>query len=99
MTDTIITNKIEDEIPRYEEKNPFNYTKVELARRKKAIRDAEKDYPGVPALWIEWMYDLIEQKGEDEIERIIENGEWSKEINEERQFGGTQATCEVLDPE
>lgn len=99
MTDNIITKKIEDEIPRYEEKNPFNYTKVELAKRKKAIRDAEKDYPGVPALWIEWMYDLIENKGEKEIERIIESGEWADELNKDREFGGTKVACEVLDPE
>ena len=93
----IITTKIDDEIPRHEPKNPFNYSKVELAKRKKAVSDAEKDYPAVPGLWIEWMYDLLEQKGEEEVNRIIESGEWEKQTNPNRQFGGTLKSCEVLD--
>jgi len=96
MTDTI-TTKIDDEIPRHEPKNPFNYSKVELAKRKKAVSDAEKDYPAVPALWIEWMYDLLEQKGEEEVNRIIDSGEWEKQTNADRQYGGTLKSCEVLD--
>lgn len=96
MTDTI-TTKIDDEIPRHEPKNPFNYSKVQLAKRKKEISDAEKDYPNVPGLWVEWMYDLLQQKSSEEIEKIIESGEWEKHTNTERQFGGTIQSCEVLD--
>jgi hypothetical protein len=96
MSDTI-TTKIEDEIPRHQPKNPFNYSKVELAKRKKAVSDAEKDYPNVPGLWIEWMYDLLEQKGEAEVNRIIESGEWEKQTNLDRQYGGTLKSCEILD--
>ena len=95
----IVTKKIEDEFPRYEPKNPFNYSNVELAKRKKAIIDAEKDFPNVPTLWIEWMYDLIEQKGEKEVARIINSGEWEKQINKDRQFGGTLKNCEILENE
>lgn len=93
----IVTKKIEEEIPRYESKNPFNYSKVELAKRKKAVIDAEKDYPNIPGLWIEWMYDLMGQKSEEEIEHIINSGEWEKEINKDRELGGTIKCCEVLD--
>ena len=93
----IVTKKIEDEFPRYEPKNPFNYSNIELAKRKKAIVDPQKDFPNVPALWVEWMYDLIEQKGEKEINRIINSGEWEKQINKDRQFGGILKTCEILE--
>ena len=87
----ITTTKVEDEIPRHEPKNPFNYSKVQLAKRKKAVSDAEKDFPNVPGLWIEWMYDLLEQKTESE--------EWEKHTNTDRQHGGTMQSGEVLDKE
>ncbi len=99
MSGEITTTKVEDEIPRYEPKNPFNYSKVQLAKRKKAVSDAEKDFPNVPGLWIEWMYDLLEQKTESEIEKLIESGEWEKHTNTERQHGGTMQSGEVLDKE
>ncbi len=44
------------EIPRHTESNPFGYTEVQKAKRNKAIRDAMRDYPHLPKLWISWMY-------------------------------------------
>lgn len=71
-----------DDIPRHEPKNPFNYTSLELAERKKAIRDATKDYPNIPEGWIEWMYDLIKNTSEEEIKDIINNKKWENEPKE-----------------
>lgn len=68
-----------DDIPRHEPQNHFNYTPLELAERKKAIRDAVKDYPNVPEGWIEWMYDLIKNTPEEEIKDIINNKKWETE--------------------
>jgi NADH:ubiquinone oxidoreductase subunit len=77
-----------DDIPRHEQKNPFNYTSLELAERKKAIRDATKDYPNVPEGWIEWMYDLIKNIPEEEIKDIINNKKW-EDKPKERDAAGT----------
>ena len=78
---------VEENIPRYEEPNPFNYDALELAKRKKAVNDAVKDYPNLPPLWIEWMYDLIRQKPVDEVRRIIINREWETAPKERTQAG------------
>lgn len=78
---------LEKEIPRYEEPNPLNYTNLELAKRKKSINDALKDYPNLPAKWIEWVYDLIENKPPDEVKQIINEGLWEKKL-QERDLGG-----------
>jgi len=89
---------IEEEFERYKEPNPFNYSELELAKRKKALIDAEKDFPNVPPKWIEWLYDVLEQKGEEEVKKIIENKEWEKKLNNKRMLSGTLKSVEVLDP-
>ena len=100
LIENIDTGKsMEVEFERYKEPNPFNYTELELAKRKKALIDAEKDFPNVPPKWIEWMYDVLEQKGEEEVKKIIENKEWEPVINKDRQLSGVLKTVEVVDPE
>ena len=82
-----IEDILEQEFPRYEEVNHFDYTNLELAKRKKAINDALKDYPNLPGKWIEWIYDLIEEKPADEVKQIINEGLWEKKLKE-RDLGG-----------
>jgi len=87
------------EFPRYEEPNHFNYTNLELAKRKKAINDALKDYPNLPAKWIEWVYDLIENKPADEVKKIINEGLWEKKL-QERDLGGLiKGSVEIIENE
>lgn len=64
------------EIKRYEPDNPYNYTKVQLAERKKALKDIEKDYPNLPYAWIEMIYDWEKNTPKEEVERIINSGEF-----------------------
>jgi hypothetical protein len=66
------------EIPRHVPTNLYNYTKVEQAKRKKALIDIERDFPLVPKLWAEWMYDVIGHMSETEVEDIINTGAWEK---------------------
>ena len=98
--DTFIDSgtSVEEEFERYKEPNSFNYTELELAKRKKALIDAEKDFPLVPPKWIEWMYDVLEQKDEEEVKKIIENKEWEKKLNNDRMLSGTLKSVEILDP-
>ena len=87
---------IDDEIPRFVEKNFYNYNSLQLATRKKAIRDAEKDYPHLSPKYIEWMYDIVENKPKEEVEDIINNKLWEGKAKE-RMNGGTINCMEILD--
>jgi len=67
MTDT-------EEIPRHVPENHYNYTNVELAERKKALRDMERDYPHLPFGWLELVYDFEKNTPKEEVEKIINEG-------------------------
>lgn len=90
-----ITTEIE--IPRHTESNPFNYTEVQKAKRNKAVRDAMKDYPQLPRMWIEMMYDVIENKPVSEVDDIMNNNLWDKPPEKKHDFGGTVKCMEVID--
>lgn len=82
-------------IPRYEEPNPFGYTEVQKAKRTKAIRDAMKDYSHLPRMWVEWMYDVIENKPVEEVTRIMNNNEWDKDPETPFRLGGVEKSMTV----
>lgn len=87
-----------DNIPRHKPDNPFNYTKMQLAQRSKAIKDAEKDYPNIPPSWIEMMYDVVENKSKEEVEEIINSGAWETPAKV-RDVPQTLMSGEILDTE
>lgn len=91
---------IDETIPRHQPDNPFGYDEIKLAERKKAIRDAEKDYPNVPPMWIEWMYDIIENTPAEEMKEIIKEKKWKQSVKERNSAGGVVAgSLEILEPE
>lgn len=63
-----------DEIPRHEPSNPYNYTKIQIAKRQMQLKQMEKDFPNVPYGWLELVWDFCENKTEDELNEIIESG-------------------------
>ena len=63
-------------IPRYEPANPYEYTNLEKAERRKALRDMERDYPRLPWAWLEMVYDWHKHMPEHEVKEIINNGLW-----------------------
>ena len=65
-----------DEIPRHQPENPFNYTAVQLAERKKALIDLRRDYPDVPHAWLEMLYDWHKNTPNEEVEKIMNEGLW-----------------------
>ena len=69
---------IASELPRYQPENPYNYTSVELAKRTKAIKDIQKDYPNVNVSWAEWIYDVVGNMHEDEVMEIMNKNLWDK---------------------
>ena len=85
------------DVPRHSPSNPYNYTNVELAKKKKALIDAQRDFPNVPAQWIEWMYDVVEHMPADEAEEIINKGLWETQGVHSEAKGGVLMAAEVLD--
>ena len=84
-------------IPRCEgEQNVYNYTKVELAKREKAVKDMVKDYPKVPKKWCEWLYDVTQSMPESEMEKIINEGLWEGKGKFSEPVGGVLKTGIVL---
>jgi len=97
MEGTIVDTS-QPEIPRAVRPNPYNYDNLEFAKRDKAIKDMEKDFPNIPFKWLEWLYDTVENKPKDEVEEIIKSGAWEKQINLERMKGGVLKNAEVIPP-
>lgn len=65
-----------DQIPRHVPENPYNYTNLQLAERKKALRDLERDYPNLPFGWLEMVYDFEKNTPKEQVEKIINEGLW-----------------------
>ena len=66
-----------EEFKRAEPSNPFNYSKLDLAKKQQEVNAAIKDYPHIPAFYIEMAYDVVKNTPEDEMNDIIENNLWS----------------------
>ena len=92
-------SEIDLEIPRAKRPNPFNYDNLQFAVRDKAVRDMERDFPTVPQKWLEWLYDTIENKPKDEVERIIKEGLWEKNIKERMGGGVIKDAMQVFSSE
>ena len=67
-----------DDIPRYEEPNPYNYTALQKEVREKELDKFEVKYPNIPTKWIEWVFDMINNRPIEETRAIINSGELEK---------------------
>ena len=88
---------IDEAIPRHQPENPHNYSKVQLAQRKKALLDMKKDYPNIPDGWLEMAYDFHENTPAEEIDTIINSGKWEVPGQFSKSKGGTLTCMEILD--
>ena len=64
------------DIPRHQPGNHYNYTPVQLAERKKALKDLQRDYPHLPYAWLEMTYDWHKNTPNEEVENIMNEGLW-----------------------
>ena len=77
MTDTPEQNvNVEQQIPRHQPSNPYNYTNCELAVRKSTLKAMERDYPKLPYGWLEMVYDFCKNTPQEEVDKIINEGLW-----------------------
>ena len=63
-------------IPRHTPSNPYNYTNVQLAERKKALKELAEIYPSLPFAWIEMAYDFEKNTPYEDIQSIINEKKW-----------------------
>jgi hypothetical protein len=87
---------MEVDLPKYQAPNPYNYTNVQLAKRKRDIKAMIKDYPTVAPMWCEWLYDVIENMPQEEVEDIINSGKWEVPGKFATAPGGVLNTVECL---
>ena len=88
---------METDLPRYQAPNPYNYTPVQLAKRTRDLKQIVRDFPTVPPLWCEWMYDVIENTPPEEVEKIINEKLWEKPSEKfSKAPGGTLNTVECF---
>lgn len=64
--------------PRHIPENPFKYTRLQLAEREQAIKAMKRDYPTVPEMWLEHLWDFEFRTPKEEIDKIINEGLWEK---------------------
>lgn len=70
--------KIEDVMERYADPNSWGYTEEQKSIRKKALKAMREDYPDLPPLWVENIYDLITNKTDEQVKEIIESKSWEQ---------------------
>ena len=87
---------MECDLPKYEAPNPYNYSKVQIAKRKQDIKAMCRDYPTVNPMWAEWLYDVIENMEPEEVEKIINEGQWEGPGKFAKAPGGILNTVECL---
>ena len=86
---------METGLPRHIPNNPYKYSNLELAIKKKAIKAMKHDFPDVPDMWLELTYDTIGHMDPEEVDRIISSGEWEQKESKYKALGGTVVGCVV----
>ncbi len=84
-------------IPRKEIPNPYGYSNLEIAERNEMLENMLRSHPTIPFKWLEYVYDLVKNKPEEDIKKIINEGLWEKPIKE-RLNQGVSKSIEVINP-
>ena len=71
-----MTDLAKQGLERAKPSNPFNYSNFDLAKKEQAVKAAMRDYPNIPAYYIEMAYDVVENTPEDEMKEIIDKDLW-----------------------
>jgi hypothetical protein len=78
-----------DNIPRNETTlNAKNLSKMDIARRKNDVKELQEKYPQLPSLWLDMLWNFWNEKGEEEVQKIIDSGEWEKPPKHQYAQGG-----------
>ena len=56
----------------------YEYTPAQQAEKDHYMKQLARDWPNVNPLWQEWVYDFCANTPQEELERMMETGEWDK---------------------
>lgn len=87
---------METDLPKYIAPNPYNYTNLQIAKRKRDIKAMIRDFPTVSPMWCEWLYDVIENMPKDEVDKIVNEGQWEVPSKFSKAQGGLIHTVECF---
>ena len=73
------TTESEEATPRHIPDNPYKYSIIQMAERKRALRDLVRDYPQLPYGWLEMAYGFEKNSDPEEIKKIISEKLWEGE--------------------
>ena len=90
-------NNVNEEFPRRERPNPWNWNNEQMARRDMEVKAALEKHPTVPEKWLEWAWDITESKSKEELDDIVNNGKWEP-LLKERTKPGVFKSVEVFEP-
>jgi hypothetical protein len=76
-----------NEIPRAKRYNPLGYDEEQFARRDEKVDELAKKFPTIPTKWLEYLWDSMEKRTDEEITELIKSEKWLKPVKE-RQMGG-----------
>ena len=98
MTEYKVVDENDPLPPRTKRPNPLNYTELQMATRDMQLRDMGTAHPKIPYKWLEWLYDTIENKPKEEVDKIINEKLWEDPINLTRQMGGIIKGSMTVEP-
>jgi hypothetical protein len=84
-------------LPRKEKHNPYNYTELDLIKKKMTVDELEKNHTNIPRAWMEYAYDYCTNTPENEVKKVIEEGLWEKPLKQ-RDVGGVFKNIQVINP-
>tara|TARA_R110000803_G_scaffold11402_3_gene34092 strand:- start:2119 stop:2472 length:354 start_codon:yes stop_codon:yes gene_type:complete len=84
-------------IPRAVRFNPLGYTEEQLAQRDEKVHELSKKFTKVPPKWLEYLWDAMEKRTDEEITELIKNEDWLKPLKKDRQTGGViKDACDIF---
>lgn len=90
------SNSVWDQFDRAVPSNPYNYTEIQLIKRENTLKAMARDYPTLPRKWLEWSFDTIDNKSEEDQQAIID-GAWDKLPRDKKpEYEGVAQTVEHL---
>jgi len=77
------------------DRNPYNYSEVELVRREQTLTAMARDWPRLPRKWLEWTFDSIDRLPQEEQDAIC-NGAWDEMKRKPVEYQGVKKSVEHL---
>ena len=65
-------------VPKKRPLSGYTYTAKQQAEKDFTVGEWAKKYPDTPEIWIDWLYDFCYHTPQEELDKIMDSGEWDK---------------------